>query len=103
MGHDRLDDPVVSISRHIQQAADLLCRALVTEELLLALSDGRVLECESARAAEGGVQSGGEEAGHGKVLRSFPVAGRFAAGSDWQAHLGDFERAVDRDVRTIAL
>src|SRR5215470_5719108 len=31
------------------------------------------------------------------------VAGRFAARSDWQADLGDFEREVDRDVRTIAL
>ena len=40
--------PLFSISRHLQQAADLLRRALVAEELLLALSDGRVLECESA-------------------------------------------------------
>ena len=32
---------------------------------------GRVLECEPARAAEGGVQGGGEEARHGEVLRSF--------------------------------
>src|SRR6267154_733455 len=103
LGHDRLDDPPVSISRHLQQAADLLRRALVAEELLLALPDGRVLECESARAAEGGVQGGGEEARHGEVLRSFRVAGRFAARSDWQADLGDFEREVDRDVRTIAL
>src|SRR5271166_2063395 len=103
MGHDRLDDPPVSISRHLQQAADLLRRALVAEELLLALPDGRVLECEPARAAEGGVQGGGEEARHGEVLRSFRVAGRFAARSDWQADLGDFEREVDRDVRTIAL
>src|SRR5215510_12374800 len=102
-GHDRLDHPPVSISRHLQQAADLLRRALVAEELLLALPDGRVLECESARAAEGGVQGGGEEARHGEVLRSFRVAGRFAARSDWQADLGHFERAVDRDVRTIAL
>ena len=39
----------------------------------------------------------------GEVLRSFRVAGRFAARSDWQADLGDFEREVDRDVRTIAL
>src|SRR5207342_1430308 len=78
-------------------------RALVAKELLLALPDGRVLECESARAAEGGVQGGGEEAGHGEVLRSFRVAGRFAARSDWQTDLGDFEREVDRDVRTIAL
>src|SRR5439155_10932483 len=78
-------------------------RALVAEELLLALPDGRVLECGSARAAEGGVQGGGEEARHGEVLRSFRVAGRFAARSDWQADLGDFEREVDRDVRTIAL
>jgi hypothetical protein len=46
-----LDDPPVSISRHLQQAADLLRRTLVTEELLLALSDGCVLEFESARAA----------------------------------------------------
>src|SRR5215831_19021822 len=103
LGHDRLDDPSVSISRHLQQAADLLRRALVAEELLLALPDGRILECESARAAEGGVQDGGEEARHGEVLRSFRVAGRFAARSDWQADLGDFEREVDRDVRTIAL
>src|ERR1700741_3764089 len=103
LGHDRLDDPPVSISRHLQQAADLLRRALVAEELLLAVPDGRVLECESARAAEGGVQGGGEEARHGEVLRSFRVAGRFAARSDWQADLGDFEREVDRDVRTIAL
>ena len=73
------------------------------EELLLALPDGRVLECESARAVEGGVCGGGEEARHGEVLRSFRVAGRFAARSDWQADLGDFEREVDRDVRTIAL
>src|SRR6516164_5951336 len=103
LGHDRLDDPPVSISRHLQQAADLLRRARVAEELLLALPDGRVLECESARAAEGGVQGGGEEARHGEVLRSFRVAGRFAARSDWQADLGDFEREVDQDVRTIAL
>src|SRR5277367_236051 len=103
LGHDRLDDPPVSLSRHLQQAADLLRCALVAEELLRALPDGRVLECESARAAEGGVQSGGEEARHGEVLRSFRVAGRFAARSDWQADLGDFEREVDRDVRTISL
>ena len=57
-----------------------------------------VLECESARPAEGG----GEEARYGEVLRSFRVAGRFAARSDWQADLGDFERKVDRDVRTIS-
>src|SRR6516162_3044954 len=101
-GHDRLDDPTVSISRHIQPAADLLCRALVAEELLRALPDGRVLECESTRAAEGGVQCGGEEAQHGEVLRSIRVAGRFAARSDWQADLGDFEREVDRVLRTIA-
>src|SRR5258708_21092790 len=103
LGHDRLDDPPVSISGHVQQAADLLRRALVAEELLFALPDGRVLECESARATEGGVQGGGEEARHGKVLRSFRVAGRFAARSDWQADLADFEREMDRDVRTIAL
>src|SRR3984885_14933636 len=102
-GHDRLDDPPVSISRYLQQAADLLRRDLVAEELLLALPDGRVLECESARAAEGGVCGGGEEARHGEVLRSFRVAGRFAARSDWPADLGDFKREVDRDVRTIAL
>src|SRR6266576_3505436 len=47
--------------------------------------------------------SRGEEARHGEVLRSFRVAGRFAARSDWQTDLGDFEREVDRDVRTIAL
>src|SRR5580693_10785901 len=103
MGHDRLGDPAVSISRHLQQAAHLLRRALIAEELLLALSDGRVLECESARAAEGGVCGGGEEARHGEVLRSFRVAGRFAARSDWPADLGDFKREVERDVRTIAL
>ena len=56
-----------------------------------------------ARAAEGRVQGGGEEARHGEVLRSFRVARRFAAPSDWQADLGDFEREVDRDVRTIAI
>jgi hypothetical protein len=49
-----------------------------------------------------GVQGGGEEARHGEVLRSFRVAGRFAARSDWHADLGDFEREMDRDVRTIA-
>src|SRR5262249_47161865 len=76
--------------------------AFVAEELLLALSDGRVLECESARAAEGGVQGGREEARHGEVLRSFRVAGRFAARSDRPADLGDLEREVDRDVRAIA-
>src|SRR6201987_5296849 len=103
LGHDRLEDPPVAISRYLQQAADLLRRALVAEELLLALPDGRVLECESARATEGGVQGDGEEARHGEVLRSFRVTGRFAARSDWQADLGDFERGVDRDVRTIAL
>jgi len=103
LGHDRLDNPTVSISRHVQQAADLLRRALIAEELLFALPDGRVLECEPARALEGGVQGGGEEARHGEVLRSFRVAGRFAARSDWQADLSDFEREVDRDVRTIAL
>jgi hypothetical protein len=36
------------------------------------------------------------------MLREFPVAGRFAARSDWQADLGDFEREVDRVLRTIA-
>src|SRR5206468_9989805 len=102
LGHDRLDDPPVSISRHLQQAADLLRRALVAEELLRALPDGRVQECASARAVEGGVQGGGEEARHGEVLRSFRVAARFAARSDWQADLGDFEREMDRDLRTIA-
>jgi hypothetical protein len=45
--HDRLDDPPVSIPRHLQQAADHLRRALVAEELLLALPDGRVLGFES--------------------------------------------------------
>jgi hypothetical protein len=45
----------------------------------------------------------GEEARHGEVLRSFRVAGGFAARSDWQVDLGDFKREVDRDVRTIAL
>src|SRR5208283_3899572 len=94
-----LDDPPVSLSRHSQPAAHLLRRGLVAKELLLALPDGRVLECESARAVEGGV----EEARHGRVLRSFQVAGRFAAPSDRQADLGDFEREVDRDVRTNAL
>src|SRR5277367_3847156 len=103
LGHDRLDNPPVSISRHLQQATDLLRGDLVAEELLLALPDGRVLECESARAVEGGVQGGEEEARHGEVLRSFRVAGRFAARSDRQADLGDFEREVDRDVRTVAL
>src|SRR4051812_698924 len=103
LGDDRLDDPPVSISRHSQQAADLLRRALVAEELLFALPDGRVLECESARGAEGGVPGGGEEARYGEVLRPLRGAGRFTARSDWQADLGDFERAVDRDVRTIAL
>src|SRR5215831_6492200 len=96
LGHDRLDDPAVSISRHLQQATDLLRGALVAEELLLSLPDGRFLECESARAAEGGVPGGGEEARHGQVLRSFRVAGRFAARSDWNADRGDFERDVDR-------
>src|SRR5882724_9299933 len=103
LGHDRLDDPPVSISRHLQPAADLLRRAFLTEELLRALPVWPVPECESARAVEGGVQGGGEEARHGEVLRSFRVAGRFAARSDWQADLRDFEREVDRDVRTIAL
>src|SRR3974377_2184214 len=102
LGHDRLDDPPVSISRHLQQAADLLRRALVAEELLRALPDGRVLERESARGVEVGVPGGGEEAQDGEVLRSIRDAGRFAAGSDWQADLGDFERAVDRVLRTIA-
>src|SRR6266446_670077 len=59
LGHHRLDHPPVSISTHLQQAADLLRRHLVAEELLLALPDGRVLECESAPAVEGGVQGGG--------------------------------------------
>ena len=75
---------------------------VVAEELLLSLPDGRVLECESARTTESGVPGGGEEAQHGEMLRQFQVAGRFAARSDWQADLGDFEREVDRDVRTIA-
>jgi len=103
LGHDRLDDPPVSISSHSQQAADLLRRALVAEELLLALLVWRVLECGSARAVEGGVQGGREEARYGEVVRSFRVTGRFAARSDWQADLGDLEREVDRDVRTITL
>ena len=71
--------------------------------ILHALPDGRVLECESARAAQGGVQGVGQEARHGEVLRSFRIAGRFAARSDWQADLDDFEREVDRDVRTNTL
>src|SRR6266849_10813104 len=33
LGHHRLDDPPVSISGHLQQAADLLRRHLVAEEL----------------------------------------------------------------------
>jgi hypothetical protein len=66
LGHDRLDDPPVSISRHLQQAADLLRRALVAEELLLALPDGCVLECESTRAVEGGAQGGGKKLDMGK-------------------------------------
>src|SRR5258708_9022727 len=37
LGHDRLDGPPVSISRHLQPAADLLTRALLAEPLLLAL------------------------------------------------------------------
>jgi hypothetical protein len=60
-----------------KQAADLLRRALVAEELLLAVPDGRVLEREAARAVEGGVQGGGEEARYGEVLRPFRVARRF--------------------------
>src|SRR5262249_21374220 len=84
-------------------AADHLRRALVAEELLLALPDGRVLGFESARAVEDGVQGSGQEARHGEVLRSFRVAGRFAARSDRQTDLGHFEREVDRDIRTIAL
>src|ERR1044071_7551961 len=44
----------------------------------------------------------GEEARDGKMLSEFRVAIRFAARSDWQADLGDFEREVDQDVRTIA-
>src|SRR5437016_3836819 len=94
--------PPVSISRHLQQTADLLRRALVEEKLLLALPDGCVRECESTPAAEGGVQGGGEEARHGEVLCSFRVARRFAARRDWQADFGDFQREVDRNVRTIA-
>src|SRR5262249_25474876 len=50
LGHDRLDDPSVTISRHVQQAADHLCRARGPEELLLAVPHGRVLEREPARA-----------------------------------------------------
>ena len=48
-------------------------------------------------------KAAGKKLDMGGVLRSFQVAGRFAARSDWQADLGDFEREVDRDVRTIAL
>src|SRR5215831_7639213 len=102
LGYDRLGDSAVSVSRHSQQAADLLRRALVAEELLLALPVWRVLERESSGAVEGGVQGGGEEARHGEVVRSFRVAGRIAARSHRQADLGDFEREVDRDVRAIA-
>src|ERR1022692_4654929 len=94
--------PFRSTGSSFRTLRDLLRRALVAEELLLALRVRRVLECESARPAEGGVQGGGEEARHGEVVRSFRVAGRFAARSDWQADLGDSERQVDRDVRTIA-
>src|SRR5262249_19120520 len=101
LGHDWLDDSAVAISRHPQPAADLLRRPLVAEELLLALPHGSVLECESSRATEEGVPGGGKEAPYGRMLRSFQNAGRFAAGRDWQADRGDFEREVDRDVRTI--
>src|SRR5262249_2404925 len=97
-----LGDPPFSISRHSQQAADHLRRAVVAEELLRALPVWPGVECESTRAAEGSVQGGGEEARHGEMLRELQVAGRFAPRRDWQADLGDFERAVDRDVRTIA-
>ena len=48
-------------------------------------------------------KAAGKKLGHGEVLRSFQVAGRFAARTDWQADRGDFERRMDRDVRTIAL
>src|SRR5262249_17072042 len=58
--------------------------------------------CWSTRPAESGVQGGGEEARHGEMLRSFRVVGRLAARSDWQADLSNFEREVDRDIRTIA-
>src|SRR5262249_18771693 len=103
LGHDRLDDPLVSLSGHLQQAADLLRRTLVAEKLLLILFDGRLLERESARAVESGVQGGRQKARHGQMLLSLRVAGRPAAPCDWQADLGDFEREVDRDVRTNAL
>src|SRR5215510_11131978 len=102
-GHDRLDHPPVSISRHLQQAADLLRRALVAEKLLLALPDGRVLECESARAAEGGVQGGGEEARHGGSVAFISSRRTICRSKRLAADLGVFEREVDRDVRTIAL
>jgi hypothetical protein len=71
LGHDRLDDPPVSISKHLQQAADLLRRALVAEELLLALPDGRVLECESARAAEAAFNAAGKKLDKGKCCVHF--------------------------------
>src|SRR5262249_9677030 len=47
LGHDRLDDPFVPLPRHSQQAAALLRRALVAEELLLAPFDGPCVHFES--------------------------------------------------------
>ena len=48
-------------------------------------------------------KAAGKKLDMGKCCVHFASAGRFAARSDWQANLGDFEREVDRDVRTIAL
>src|SRR5262249_46779488 len=83
--------------------AALLRRAVVAEELLLAAPDGRVREREPARAAEDSVQVVGQEARHGEVLRPFRNAGRPAAAGNRQADLGDLDREVDRDLRTVAL
>jgi hypothetical protein len=47
-------------------------------------------------------KAAGKKLDMGKCCVHFQ-SGRFAARSDWQADLGDFQREVDRDVRTIAL
>src|SRR5215471_21780113 len=49
------------------------------------------------------LKAAGKKLDMGKCCVHFRIAGRFAARTDWQADLGDFEREVDRDVRTIAL
>ena len=71
LGHDRLDDSPVSISRHLQQAADLLRRALVAEELLLALPDGHVWSASQLEQLKAALKAAGKKLDMGKCCVHF--------------------------------